>query len=176
MDDSNPMASTASLISTNTTSSSFSPQQKANGKHLPVKKDYAAALSALQSKYGLSDASATSTPAPLSSNKSSTSKHLSTPNNFPSTTPPSSASAASVSAERQRAGRTAKKFSSPLALLRAKYQTRSSLVPSSSSSPLAALGGEQSGRKEDKKIKKADADTVSKHINDGGIYGKVGFT
>ncbi|KAI0292403.1 hypothetical protein BC826DRAFT_969572 [Russula brevipes] len=67
--------STTSLLSTNTTSSSFDPTR---GKTKPpqVRKDYATAFSTLQSKYGIPEISSMSAPVPLPSKKSPTSKPL----------------------------------------------------------------------------------------------------
>jgi len=70
MSDSDPMASSASLLTTNTTSSSFDPSKRDKTKQSQGQKDYAAALAMLQSKYGLHDSSALPTPIPPLSKKS----------------------------------------------------------------------------------------------------------
>src|SRR6266850_1626636 len=78
MSDSDPMGSSASLLTTNTTSSSFDPT-KTKRVTPQRQKDYSAALSTLQSKYGLPNLSSPSTPLLPPSKKSLTSKPPSAP-------------------------------------------------------------------------------------------------
>src|SRR5712671_402464 len=112
MSDSDPTTSTASLLTTNTTSSSFDPSNKT--KRPRSQKDYAAALSTLQSKYGLPEASALTVPLPLSSSKSPTS---SKPSSGPAR-PLATTASSSTAVEK------AKKGNSSLSLLWAKYRLR----------------------------------------------------
>ena len=110
MCDSDPMASSASLLTTNTTSSSFDPTKSGKSKQSRGQKDYAAALSMLQSKYGLHDSSALSMPPP--SKKSPTSKSSSQLHTSLATTSFSSTNKAPSSTSRGRQERSKRIFPS----------------------------------------------------------------
>jgi len=167
------MASTTSLLSTDTTSSSFDPKKQDRAKRPPPQKDYATALSTLQSKYGLrlaDDATtASGSPLPLSSKKPATPQNLPSPANPAGSTPSSSARLAPIPAKQQR-GEKAKALSSPLALLRARYRSRGSLVPPSPLSSSASSEGEGLRGKGDGKIRKADAATASRPISETELF------
>jgi hypothetical protein len=130
MGTSDPIASTTSLLSTNTTSSSFDPQKKDRTKQSPPQKDYAAAFSALQCKYGLPDATmTTSTPLPLPSRKLATPQFLPTPANPAGFTRSSAARVSPLPTKKQRGEKA--KTPSPLALLRARFRSSNPpLLPS----------------------------------------------
>lgn len=158
MDTSDPMTSTTSLLSTNTTSSSFDPKKEDKNKRPPPQKDFAAAFSALQSKYGLPNAT-TSTPLPPPSRKSVAPQYLPAPANPAGSTPRLSSQVAPLPAKQQR-GEKAKPHPSPLALLRARYRSGGSPVPPSSLSASCPSEGEGSRGKEDKNITEADGTAI----------------
>lgn len=153
------MASTTSLLSTDTTSSSFDPKKQDRTKRPPPQKDYSTAFSAPQGRYGLADASMF-TPLPPSSKKPATP----TPANPGGSTPSSSARVAPLPVKQER-GEKAKTRSSPLALLRASYHSGGSPVPPSSS---ASSEGREPGGKGDnlKRDRKVDAATASQPIGE----------
>jgi len=165
------MASTTSLLSTDTTSSSFDPKKQDRAKRPPPPKDYSAALSALQGKYGLADASTTSVPPPLSSKKPATPQYLPSPGDPAGSAPSSSASVAPLPAKQLR-GEKAKTHSSPLALLRARYRSGGSPVPPSPLSSSASSDGEGSRGKGDRKIRKADAAMASQPFGEAELVFK----
>ena len=152
------MASTTSLLSTDTSSSSFDPKKQDRTKRPPPQKDYAAAFSMLQSKYGLADA-ATTTKLAHPSKKPATPQYLPTPANPAGSTPSSSASVAPLPAKKQE-GEKAKTHSSPLALLRTRCRFGGSPVPPSPLSSSVSSEGEGLRGKGDKKIRKAVSATA----------------
>ena len=158
------MASTTSLLSTGTRSSSFDPKKQDRTKQPPPQKDYAAAFSTLQSKYGLADAT-TATPVPPRSKKPATPQYLPTPANPADSTPSSSAGGVPVPAKHQR-GEKAKTHSSPLAFLRARYHSGGSPVlpsPLSSSDSTEGVGSKGKG---DNKTSTAVAATALRPISE----------
>lgn len=116
MSDSSLMASSASLLTTNTSSSSFDPTKSNKTKQPRGQKDYAAALSTLQSKYGLHvhDSSALSIAIPPPSKKQSLTP---TPKSSPV---PAMCLATTSSSGRRRDEWSKRNQSSPLSMLRAK--------------------------------------------------------
>jgi len=138
-------ASTTSLLSTNTTSSSFDPT-KGKTKPPQVRKDYATAFGTLQSKYGISDLSSIPAPVlPPSSKKSPTSKPLSPLAEPLGTTNPSSSTAAHLPTKQGTVGKAQKRHSSALSFLRAGYHSISQLAHSSPQSSSATREGEERG-------------------------------
>lgn len=133
------MASSASLLSTTTTSSSFDPMKSDKTRHARGQKDYAAALSMLQSQYGHHRSSALSSAIiPPSSKKSPTPKPYSDPAMSPETTSPSPFTTAPSFTNRPKEAGSKRKQSCPLYMLWAKYHPRCWLAPSSTR-PFSAL-------------------------------------
>jgi hypothetical protein len=164
MGTSDPIASTTSLLSTNTTSSSFDPNKKKDRtKRPPLQKDYAAALSALQCRYGLPDDSTyTYTPLPPPSRRSATPQYLPTPANPAGSALTSSARVAPLPAKK-KGEEKAKAHPSPLALLWARYRSSGSSVPPSPLFSSPSKGEGLSGNA-DEKIGKADVAVASHPI------------
>jgi hypothetical protein len=152
-------ASTTSLLSTNTTSSSFSPT-KGGTKPPQVQKDYATALAMLQSKYGISEISSMSAPVPLPSKKSPTSKPLSAlAEPLGTTNPSSSTTTAHLPTKQGKVGKAQKRHSSAFSLLWAGYHSISQLAHSSPQSSERGDNGDG--------IKRVDGATALRSSDDG---------
>lgn len=158
MPDSDPMASSASLLTTNATTSPFDPSKRDKIKQSQGQKDYAAALAMFQSKYGLHDSSALPTPIPPLSKKSPTSKSSSEPAMSLATMLPSSTIAPSPASRGKEDG-SKRNRPSPLSLLQAKYRPRSWLAPSFPQFFSALPEGEEQETNNDG-IRKADSKVV----------------
>ncbi|KAI9450248.1 hypothetical protein F5148DRAFT_1290948 [Russula earlei] len=145
MSDLNPLASTASLLTANTTSSSFNPSKADATKRPKSQKDYAAALSTLQSRFGLPQASPITAPLLPPSKKPPTLKSLSAPPQPLGTTPSSYTTATLPPAGQGGAGWAKKGHSSLLSLFRAHSRKPSSPHSSSALPEMEEPGAEGDG-------------------------------